>query len=351
MSIVSPDTNIRATSSPALTEVRGIFPTDLIIKTAIEFGIKDLRANPAQLNMVFASLLVDAETSQLFGQKERLNAINWFNKTELPVLWDLRLASDTFPSISYTLLGDDEQEFTLADVHYQTQEGTQAEWEPLTPQFSPEYDPTTGMVTVPTSISSLIEPSEAMVLVSGTGQVYQILEIVTDSQFLITPYLTVDLRKSVLKNNTARLVTNIESSNFKQTIRIGCHTVGDPMNVIYLHAIVKYVLLRYRRTLLEARGFERSVISSSPPRKNDMFPVENLFSRDITLVGVVRDSWQDAQTERIVNVNTRKIEGVSDGLNASPGFMDTDGTETFIPESGNEDPAYYAMDSIGANLT
>lgn len=351
MSLVASQTTIRAQDTPALSEVQGIYSPDIIIKSALEYGIKDLRANPAQLQMVFASLVFDFVTNKEYGEKERQNAINWFNKTEIPVVWNLRLANENFPCVSFELVGEDQTEETLADVHYVTQEETKAEWEPLTAKFSPTYDPSTGIVTCPDTIG--ITPTDVMQLVTGFGIVYPVLEEISSTQFRTTAGLTVDFRNSVLKGLRTRLITNIESCNFKHTIRIGCHAVGDPINLAYLYPIIKYCLLRYRRTLLEARGLERSTISAAAPAKDERFQVENLWTRYITLVVYARDSWQAAQSERIVNVSVARTPlatgATNEGLLFSPVGTETGSSTEWVSEDGNLDPAWLAMDAIGAN--
>lgn len=346
MSVVNKDSLIKAKPQVELTNIRGIFPTDLVIQKALEIGLKDLRENPAQLNYVFAWLLADDSTNDTFGQKERDNAINWFNKTNIPVIADIRLAQDTFPSISYSLMSDEQTEETLADLNYDTKQDIPAEWEPLSPSFSPVYDPVTGLVTVSQAIT-LIPVTTDMVLVTSQGKVYQILSVV-DNGFYITSGLTVDLRNSVLKYSTTRLSTGIESCNFKQIVRIGCHAIGDPVLVLYLYSIVKYTLLRYRRTLLEGRGFERSTISSGPVARNELFPVENLFTRWITLIGFVRDFWASVQAERVLDVNSSVSSG--DGFKMSPVGTNTDSTSRFIPEPNVDDPSWLSMDVTGARI-
>jgi hypothetical protein len=347
MSLANQDSLIKAKPEIALTEIRGIFPTDLVIQKAIEIGLKDLRDNPNQLNYVFAWLLFDDQTADNYGQKERDNAINWFLKTNIPVLSDIRLDADTFPSISYSLMSDEQVNETLADLNYETTQSIPAAWEPLTPKFSPSYDPATGLVTLTSFVYNLIPITTDLLLVSGQGKVYQIIEV-TDSGFFIEPNLTVNLRDSVLKNKRGRLTTGVESCQFKQVIRIGCHSVGDPRHALYLHSIVKYCLLRYRRTLLEGRGFEQSTISSGPISRNESVPVENLFTRYITLIGHVRDFWASVQAERVLETSTRVIPGYGAGVKISPIGTDTDSMTKFITEPDLDDPAWLAMDVTGA---
>lgn len=83
----------------------------------------------------------------------------------------------------------------------------------------------------------------------------------------------------------------LESLVFKETYSIGCHAAGETTFATYLHSIVVFILLRYKQRLLEARGFERSTVSSSDFRRNEMFENEMVFSRWISLSGYVRNYW------------------------------------------------------------
>ena len=347
MSVANQDSLVKARPELGLTEVRGIFPTDLVLQKALEIGLKDLRDNPNQLNYVFAWLLFDDKTADSYGQKERENAINWFLKTNIPVLADVRLAEDTFPSVSYSIMSDEQVEETLADLNYETQQSVPAAWEPLTPRFSPTYDSVTGLVTISSNISNLIPITTDLILVTGQGRSYPIYSVV-DNGFFIEPGLTVNLANSVLKNGKGRLSTGVESCNFKQVLRIGCHAIGDPRYAIYLHSIVKYSLLRYRRTLLEGRGFERSTISSGPIYRNESIPVENLFTRYITLIGFVRDFWASVQAERILETTTRVIPNYGKGIQFSPIGTDTSDSTLFVTEPDLDDPMWASMDVTGA---
>ena len=337
MSIVNPDLLVKPSATGG-SIVEGIFPDDLIIKSTLEQGLKELRANQWELKLVFAALTIDPVTQSLYGEKERQRAIDWFNNTQIPVLWDLRVAADKIPAISYSIQSCEQTEETLADAHYDMQEDRTAEWEAVTAKMQPDYVPATGLVTIPSE--SILGPiTEGMHLVTKTGQKYPILDVSSLTQFTIAKNQLVDLNDSYVMTGTPSLVSGIEGDRFKETLKIGCHVVGDPITLTYLHSIVFYILLKYRKTLLEARGFERSTISAGPYMRDPSFGdgAGNFFTRYINLIGTVTMTWAATQTKRIQTVATTE--------NVSP----VNGSSTkFISEPGNEDPAWLSADMNGA---
>jgi hypothetical protein len=337
MSIVNPSLEVKASRADS-SLVEGVFPDDLLIKSTLEHGLKELRENQWELSLVFAALTKDPVTFALYGEKERQRAIEWFNNTQISVLWDLRLAADKIPSVSYSIQSCEQTEETLADAHYDMSEDRTAEWEAVTAQLQPNYIPATGLVTI--DESALQGPiTEGMMLVTKTGTQYAILEVASINQFFIAKNLITDLNGSYVKTGSPSLVSGIESDRFKETLKIGCHVSGDPITLTYLHSIVFYILLKYRKTLLEARGFERSTISAGPYMRDDRFQIgaDQCFTRYINLVGTVTMTWAATQVKKIQTV-TGSLDAVSAGTNP----------DRFIAEPGNDDPAWLSEDMNGA---
>jgi hypothetical protein len=332
MALTNPDNFIRPLDTQATgSVVKGIFAPDVVIKNLLDTGLADLRANKWELELIFAYMMDDPK----LGDKERQRAISWFINTDIPVLWNLSLRPDTFPSVSFSLIGGEQQEETLASLHYDGQENKLAEWEPITPKFNPNYDPVTGIVTIPPTILDLVSINNRMVMVTGRGVSFPLTYLKYDNTFPIAKGLIVDLKDSVIKNIDSRLLSKVESVSFKEIIRVGIHSINDPVTAIWLFSIVKYVLLKYNRVLLEGRGFECLSMSYGPYDKDPNFPVENVTSRLITITGKARDNWSSLQSERASNVSV--------GLKVSPISTETDNTSNFMPEPENEDPAWAAF--------
>jgi hypothetical protein len=311
--------------------IKGIFNPDVVISNLLNIGLKDLRANPWELNLVFNYLL---DSPQL-GDKEKKNAITWFLKTNIPVQWSMNLRPEVFPCFSYSLEGGDLQEQTLGSVNSDTQENKKAQWEALTPKFQVSYDIQTGTITIPLDIINNYHISEEMVMVNYDGKAFNLTDIDLDTgAFIITPNTVITLKDCYIRNSNSRLVTNIESASFKDIIRVGIHSINDPINAIWMFNICKYIILKYNKVLLEAKGFECMSIQYSGYYPEPRFPAENIVSRMITLTGKVRDYWSGYQSERISSVATMP--------SYSPVDTETTNRE-FGPEANITDPGYLAL--------
>lgn len=342
MSVISPDLKVKGSAKGS--SIRGVFAPEIVIKDAIEKGIQDLRTNPWELKLIFAYYL-DIPS---LGEKERDRAVSWFLNTEkpngIPVLWDLQAVNQPFPSVSYSLVGGEQVEDTLSHLNYDVSEPAQAAWEPLTGAFTAAYESSTGVVTIPTSIQVPI--SAGMFLVDGTGTSYEILDAQDNNTFTIRSGLVLSLNNCVIKNNQSRLVNGIGSVNFSENVRLGIHTNGDPITLVWLFSIVKYVLLKYEKVLLEGRGFERLVITYGPAVLDPVLSnPERVYTRFITINCKARDFWVNTQSERVLATT---FGAAPDGLRFSPVGTVTDENSVFGTEPGNTDPEWAAlMDSDG----
>jgi len=327
---------IRALELPlpeTLTRIVGIHQSDVIIRSALEAGLADLRANPFLLDYVFASLPQDVLTWREYGEKSLQAAKKWFLTTHVPVSIAPRLDESKWPQITIDLLESSEvvPEATLGDVNYEPTEQNGQNWPALTPQFTPKsYNASTGVVVLGATPEAWV--GRGMFLVDKQGQAHEIVESISDVSFRISVAAGVipDLRNCVLKSRRPSWNVDVESSSFKESYRIGIHTT-DPVHLTWLHAIVQFALLRYKQVLLEARGFERSTLSSSQVARDQGFETENLFSRFITVSGFVRQFWPKAITPVIDGV---EMDNAGSGTGFAVSGLDADVSTALV-----EDPA------------
>jgi hypothetical protein len=336
-------------SVSVLHEPKGIWLPDVFLRYALLLGLKDLRENPWQLEVTFASFLDDPYTENMYGAKEVSKAINWFLKTEIPVLLDIQLASSpNMPCVTIGIQDSTEAESTLGDVHYQTNESAAAEWEPVTIKFNAEYDPVTGLVKP----NKDVVVNEKMLFVDGNGQSHPVLSVKVDANdnevFYIEKGLNTNFSNCVLKWATSKLSVQLESLNFRETYTIGSHVKGEPKDLLYLDAIVLYCLLRYKKTLLEGRGFERTTVSRTKILANQFAPVgtENIFSRFINLTGFCKNYWATQVSEKITKA-TFATPLDNDGLKISQ--VNFSSTKFKAPED-QLDPSWLASDGIGLKI-
>jgi hypothetical protein len=204
-----------------------------------------------------------------------------------------RIDEGKWPRITISLADSQETENTLGDVHYEPVQYIQSgDWPALTDTFTPPaYEPQTGKITLPATITEDLKVVAGMHIIDHVGREHIILGDDVNNAIYIQAGTIVDLRDAVIKGVKPMMAVHMESAAFKETYHVGIHVGGEPVYLTWLHSIVSFALLRYRQALLEARGFERSSITSSDFAKNDTFEGELVFSRYITVSGVVRNYW------------------------------------------------------------
>lgn len=287
----------------SLQDAKGIFQSDVIIRTALVAAIADLRANPWLLDYVFASLPKDDLTLKDYGEREVDQAKKWFLQTNIPVFMNVRVPdSGKPPCITIALANSDESENTLGDVHYHPREDLETPWLALTKLFDPiSYNAATGIMVIPDEIVASLVLAKDMVIIDRYGKGYVVIEVLADNTVSILPGTVADFHNATIKPSKPSYVAALEGAKFKETYTIGCHAINEPVHLTYLHSIVVFILLRYRQALLECRGFERSYISSSDFHKNEHFDMEQVFSRYIAISGYVYQSWPKAISARVTS--------------------------------------------------
>jgi hypothetical protein len=245
------------------------------------------------------------------------------------------LRAETIPAISIELNESSEVENTLADIHYQVSQPQESDWPPLSDKFTPQYDPSTGTVTVPKAISDGLVCTTGMCFVDHNGDQHRILRIIDRQHFVIDTALIVDFTESYIKSLYPRLIETLESANFREGYRLGATVHGDPILVHYLHSILSFCLLHYRQDLLEARGIERASISSGPVVLDQRFGKENVFSRFISLSGFVKNVWPKRRLEKI-----QWVENTLDVSRSNEKPLDFIGDQAV-------DPAFYVQRGAG----
>ena len=269
-------------------EAKGIHQSDVILRTALVAALADLRAHPDLLDYVFASLPEDELTRKSYGEKSVQSAKDWFLKTNIPVVMVPRVDEGKVPCITIKLVSSEESETTLGDVHYEPTQDTSKDWPALAGPFQPvDYNPATGLMALP-DLDIVVVTGQ--ILVDNTGRSHEILDVSEDG-VQILPGTVADFSKTWLKGQPPIFVTQLESVWYRENYQIGIHVSGEPVFLTWLHSIVVFALFRYKQSLMEARGFERSVFSSTDFDRNEGFEGEFVFSRYINIVGNVRQYW------------------------------------------------------------
>jgi hypothetical protein len=288
------------------TSTKGIFQSDVIIRTALIKALDDVRKNPWLLDFAFASLLDDDLTSSEYGAAEIEKAKEWFLSTDIPVAMAYRFDQITTPLIALSLEDSGEGATTLGDVHSSPTEDIDAteilvDPAPVISSFTPKsYTAGTGTVVLPSNLDTSQVFAGMLLFDTVSNKGYVISEVLDSTSFKIAAGTKANFTKAVVAPANSFAIARLESIEERETYRIDLYVSGQPANLLYLYAIVKFCLYRYKQDLFEARGFERSNLNSTGVR---LFPSKSgpevIFTRSFSLSGFVRQYWPKEITRKI----------------------------------------------------
>lgn len=277
----------------------GIYQPDVVLRTAISEGIRRLRADPAELDAVLAWLPADELVGPTYaGEVDRLREM--VCTMDVPVVAEHRLTGTEVVVVSVSDQDAQEAELTLGDLHYVTSQDDANGPPYLAGPFGASYDPQAGTVTLPDDVASAYPLQAGMQVVDDLGVAHDVGEVYDDATAAVTPVTATTFFKARLRWAGARRTDPLESESVRETLRVGCHA-GDPARLVWLHSLVRYVLLRWKEELLEARGFTRTVTGSGPPTRDARFSGQEFYTRYVTVTGYARDIWRKAAHDRIAS--------------------------------------------------
>jgi len=297
---------------PLVTGCYGIFPSDIVLRTAILAAIADLRSESGKWaqDYIWVALAQDDLTKAQYGDHEIARAKEWFQNTDIKVFMAGQIDNIVTPSVYISMVDQTEVENTVADVSSDPYVQEPFVMDPMpapepiaiSSKFDGYYTVATGNVLMPVAIGDAVTAFPGMFLVNDQGQSYEILDIIDQYNILIAPDITPNLHNVVIKTAAPSYILRLESARFRETYRLGCLVDSDPVHLIYLHGLMSFILLRYRQQYFEARGFERMTISSSDFRKDSSLSPEAAYMRFITVTGFVTQSWPKLYDIKIVGV-------------------------------------------------
>lgn len=279
----------------------GVFSGDAIIKTMVELAIDDLKKNSWIIDDIFSDFIENPYLKQKYGYAEIERAREFILNNKIHILLRHRLDNEELPCITISMGNSSEAEdlATLGDAHYDVVELSPDEInKPLSYIVPPinviSYDPLTGIVEIPETDSYNHINPDMIAVDTATGNGYIIQGKGGENGFIIEKDLDFSVEKIAVVPKYQVYRARKERIWSKEVYNIGCHAHGDPSLTLFLYAITKYALLRYREGLLEYQNFEVSSIQSTDFIKNDAFNTENVYSRFIVLSGQVEETWLKA---------------------------------------------------------
>jgi hypothetical protein len=278
-----------------------ILASDIIIKSMLEAAINDLRANSWILEDIFAGLAADPLAAPEAGWKEVKTAIDWFLKTDIPIILQHRIADKPrIPciSIAYMPSREMEERASLADEglieDYDINRPGKGTSLPLrvTKPFTPDsYNNISGRIKMPKTFDTSLMGVGQYLVSSKSGKAYKVLIINNIQEFTIESDIADDFTDCYVVPKSRIWNVHRELTFMSESYSIGCHTQNDPATTIWLWQVIVYSVLRYKEAFLEGRGFELSGFDSSALERNAEFSAENVFSKYITLRGHVQADW------------------------------------------------------------
>jgi hypothetical protein len=280
-----------------------IFQGDMTILTAIELGIEDMRKNEWLVDDMLSDLRANVYLRQKFGQKQIDACKEWFRNTGIDVYMRPRDDKDRLPCVTIEMGSSNEKPEMkhLADLSAHKKILLPNEIDKPIPYvvrpFIPtDYDQQTGLLGVPDTVN-LVNVAPGMVLVDPAKGIGYIIQGIGDGGILLEPNQSIDATQLGILPQYQYYETRVEHAFFEETYAIRCHAHGDVQTTLWLWSIVKYAILRYKQSLLEAQGFAETVLTSGPPEANEEWTTpggEKAFTRSLVITGQVEDTWLKA---------------------------------------------------------
>ena len=276
-----------------------LFQGDVIIKTAIELAIEDLKKQDWLIEDIFSDFIENPILAQKYGMKEIERAKEWIKSNKINYFMKHRIDNEEFPAITISMGNSDEDEglATLGDntICIETLDPSEIN-KPIAFIVKPfnvvSYDSNTGIVEIPEGTEGYNFIGEGMLAVDpDTGNGWIINGKAGVNGFKIAENTQLDTDKLAVVPQYQAYRARRERIISQEQYNIGCHAHGDPAHLLFLFYLVKYALLRYREGLFEFNNFQLSSISCTDMIKNDAFQSDNVYSRFIILRGQAEESW------------------------------------------------------------
>lgn len=286
----------------------GIFPGDAVIQTMIELSIDEMRKNPWLINHMLEDFTDSIYLKQKYGAKQVDACKEWLLNNQIDVYMRPRDDKDRLPCVTIEMGSSvEKQEMKhMGDLSpHKTILLPKHIGKPvpyiIKPFIPTGYNQVTGELEIPESID-LTPVSIGMVLVNPESGYGFIIQALNGNSVSVTPGQNLAGTEFGILPQYQYYEARVKHSFFDETYAIRCHAHGDIQNTLWLWSIVKYSILRYRESLLEANGFAQSSISSGSPDLNYEWTTdggEKAYTRGMTLSGQIENTWI-AQPQRYI---------------------------------------------------
>lgn len=334
----------------------GIFPGDAIILTMIELSIDEMRKQPWLIDHMLEDFTNSIYLKDKYGQKQVNACKEWLLNNQIDVYVRPRDDKDRLPCVTIEMGSSNEKEDMkhMGDLSphkitlFPKEIGKPIPYV-IKPFIPAGYAQSTGELEVPDTID-LTAVSPGMILVnpeSGFG--FKINSLGPNSVFIEPNQNGIEGTQFGVLPQYKYYQARIKHSFFEESYTIKCHAHGDIQTTLWLWSIVKYAILRYRESLLEANGFAQSSVSSGAPGLNYEWTTdggEKAYTRGMTLTGQVENTWIAQPQRYIETIAFREKEDceyvgsikVLTNLNSPPFIANTPQSWTTVQDSDNSPP-------------
>lgn len=282
----------------------GIFQDDMIIYTAIVTALEDVKANPYYIDDIASQILTDPLLDKIYGAQE-VQKFKDFMKKKFYVSVTHQIKDAKFPAISIALGpgSEDQAKAALGDSYEKTTIGADALGSSASkpriivgPTTPTSYDPLTGAMSFDDKVNLDNVFADSMVVFDEiNSKAYPIQLVMDSSNLMIEEGSQPNLTGCTIRPASSDYVQLRKSLFFYNTYEIGVHAINGT-ELMYLFQVMMFVLLKYKKTLFEARGLEITTLNYGaverfgPGGDND---ANVIWSRTIQLRGRVGMSWPD----------------------------------------------------------
>lgn len=279
-----------------MAEAQGIVATDVIFRTALEAGIRELRLYPYLLDYAFRSLVDDTESARVYGQALVDQAKRWFLRTNVEVVVADGKNQPPYPCVAIRNQGGAEDEATLGDVHYQPAEPDDTQWPALAPLAGASYNQIAGEVALPDDFPLVVVPG--MIVVDAEGRQYEI-QRQTAAGFALAAGVPLALAGASIRGARPVRAAALRSVKEDETWEVAAIVMGEPGQLTWLWLLLKFVLYRNRERF-EARGLEQAQYSFGGVERNDDIAAQPLWHRVATVRLKVMSVWPQAIEDNLL---------------------------------------------------
>lgn len=284
---------------------------DLVVESVIRDGIANMIADPTILDDVFAGLALNY-ANRKYGAAEITRIKDYFtggSKHNIAIVHSFHEASAKELAYSIQLGSDNEDKSYIDDFDEDLQETITDAGELAAlikvAAFTPtSYDTITGMVRVPDSVDLstayvnfifVDSDSNEFVLQSG------ISNETGDKFFFIPSNQTVALGAGAyIRTFLNYTQTEVRSSHHRAQLLLGVHS-KEPLLTKYMYTLLKYFLKSRKHDLIN-RGFLTSTMTGSDFTRDLKYEGDLVYTRFLTLTGLVKDSWRADQVTLIDSI-------------------------------------------------